>query len=321
MGLLCAEGSAYVGKTGVTCSTRFSFNSKEQNTLAKDVVDFFSTLGFNAKVYIKNKRRTSCTVHVGGQGMARILYDQVGVGVTKKIPWTLIGRHHAEFLDGLFKGDGHVDRVHKKVSISLVAKELILGAQSMLWGLGIYPTVQFTEKREHHREFWSLILQAENYSKFLRLVSKEEPDSDGTRIYGDDQFVYRKFQKLTPVVTSMLVYNLETTGTHSYIANGLSVHNCQYCGNRFPDDDLTFDHVVPECRGGKTWWTNIVTACGSCNSRKDDRTPEEAGMPLLRKPKKPSWLPGVLALLVHKGEVPTQWADWIDWLIPIRHAA
>jgi 5-methylcytosine-specific restriction endonuclease McrA len=96
---------------------------------------------------------------------------------------------------------------------------------------------------------------------------------------------------------------------------------CQYCGNRFSDDDLTFDHVVPECRGGKTWWDNIVTACSSCNSYKDDRTPEEAGMTLLRRPKKPSWLPGVLALLVHKGEVPIQWADWVDWLLPVKRAA
>jgi 5-methylcytosine-specific restriction endonuclease McrA len=96
---------------------------------------------------------------------------------------------------------------------------------------------------------------------------------------------------------------------------------CQYCGNRFPEDDLSYDHVIPECRGGKTWWDNIATACSSCNSIKDDRTPEEAGMPLLRRPKKPSWLPGVLALLVHKGEVPPQWADWVDWLLPVRRAA
>ncbi len=40
---------------------------------------------------------------------------------------------------------------------------------------------------------------------------------------------------------------------------------CQYCTRPFPSQDLTFDHVVPRSRGGKTVWTNVVTACGSCN--------------------------------------------------------
>jgi 5-methylcytosine-specific restriction endonuclease McrA len=60
---------------------------------------------------------------------------------------------------------------------------------------------------------------------------------------------------------------------------------CQYCGAR---DHLTIDHVLPRSRGGKDTWDNLVTACTGCNARKGCRTPEEAHMPLHRKPHRPS---------------------------------
>lgn len=62
-------------------------------------------------------------------------------------------------------------------------------------------------------------------------------------------------------------------------------HNlCMYCGTQFPTSELTRDHVVPASRGGDSIWENCVTACRSCNQRKDNRTPEEAGMKLLAVP-------------------------------------
>ena len=65
-------------------------------------------------------------------------------------------------------------------------------------------------------------------------------------------------------------------------------YQCQYCGKA--KSDLTIDHVLPRSRGGKDTWENLVTACHSCNSKKGNRTPEEAGMRLLNKPKKPSYI-------------------------------
>ena len=53
---------------------------------------------------------------------------------------------------------------------------------------------------------------------------------------------------------------------------------CQYCGHRFPTQDLTFDHVVPRSRGGRTSWENVVTACGACNLHKGNRMPRDIGM-------------------------------------------
>ena len=62
-------------------------------------------------------------------------------------------------------------------------------------------------------------------------------------------------------------------------------YTCQYCGRK--SSRLTIDHVVPRERGGRTVWTNVVTACPECNQRKGNRTPQEAHMRLLRTPTPP----------------------------------
>ena len=61
-------------------------------------------------------------------------------------------------------------------------------------------------------------------------------------------------------------------------------HVCAYCGAHCPESDLTVEHIVPVSRGGRHEWTNVVTACRSCNTRKGNRRPEEAHMPLLYVP-------------------------------------
>lgn len=63
---------------------------------------------------------------------------------------------------------------------------------------------------------------------------------------------------------------------------------CAYCGTVLHDKSLELEHVIPKSKGGKTSWTNIVSACRSCNSRKDARTPEQAGMQLLYVPYTPN---------------------------------
>ena len=68
-------------------------------------------------------------------------------------------------------------------------------------------------------------------------------------------------------------------------------HRCQYCGKHLPTNKLSFDHVVPRSRGGKTSWENVVCACVDCNTRKGGRTPQEARMKLIRKPTKPRHSP------------------------------
>ncbi len=63
-------------------------------------------------------------------------------------------------------------------------------------------------------------------------------------------------------------------------------YTCLYCG-RNSGERMTIDHVVPRFLGGKTIWENVVSACRACNTRKGSRTPQQAGMRLIRKPSKP----------------------------------
>ncbi len=68
---------------------------------------------------------------------------------------------------------------------------------------------------------------------------------------------------------------------------------CQYCGKTFPTKELTLDHVKPRVQGGGNAWTNLVCACVKCNARKGGRTPEQAGMRLIRVPMKPKRNPAI----------------------------
>ena len=60
---------------------------------------------------------------------------------------------------------------------------------------------------------------------------------------------------------------------------------CQYCGRRSEPRELTLDHVIPRSRGGASTWENLVAACFRCNNKKGNRTPQEAGMQLIRAPR------------------------------------
>jgi 5-methylcytosine-specific restriction endonuclease McrA len=64
---------------------------------------------------------------------------------------------------------------------------------------------------------------------------------------------------------------------------------CQYCGSCPGTPELSIDHILPRSRGGKTTWENCVICCCSCNRKKADKTPEEAGMKLLKKPVRPKF--------------------------------
>lgn len=66
-------------------------------------------------------------------------------------------------------------------------------------------------------------------------------------------------------------------------------YTCQYCGCQPGPEELTIDHVMPRSRGGTSTWENCLLACVACNKKKADKTPAEAGMPMRKVPKKPSW--------------------------------
>jgi 5-methylcytosine-specific restriction endonuclease McrA len=87
-------------------------------------------------------------------------------------------------------------------------------------------------------------------------------------------------------------------------------NTCQYCGKAFERNDLNLDHVVPKNLGGPTNWENIVCSCIRCNTRKGHRTPREAGMHLIRAPKRPKWRPFVQVTFGMKAH--DSWKHFVD---------
>jgi 5-methylcytosine-specific restriction endonuclease McrA len=104
-------------------------------------------------------------------------------------------------------------------------------------------------------------------------------------------------------------------------------YTCQYCGQRFPSSDLTFDHLIPRDKGGVTCWTNVVTACSPCNARKANRLPEfsgrkgtrGSGLRPLKMPVEPTSIELMrLALVFLPNEIKMSFSDWLYWHIELE---
>ena len=93
-------------------------------------------------------------------------------------------------------------------------------------------------------------------------------------------------------------------------------YRCQYCGEKFGSEELTYDHVIPKSRGGLTEWKNIVTCCVECNRRKGGLTPKEASMRLIRKPYRPKWIPAV-RITLGINNIPQSWRDYLYWNVEL----
>jgi 5-methylcytosine-specific restriction endonuclease McrA len=85
-------------------------------------------------------------------------------------------------------------------------------------------------------------------------------------------------------------------------------YTCQFCGRQPGTEELTIDHVTPRAQGGTSTWENCVLACLPCNSRKADRTPAQAKMPLRTEPKRPTWKP----IYASRGARIDSWSKFIS---------
>ncbi len=87
-------------------------------------------------------------------------------------------------------------------------------------------------------------------------------------------------------------------------------NTCQYCGKRYSTAELSLDHIIPRARGGPNTWVNIVCACHRCNVRKGGRTPQEAGLRLIRNPVKPRRNPVINVKLADNRY--SSWKQFLD---------
>jgi len=123
---------------------------------------------------------------------------------------------------------------------------------------------------------------------------------------------------LLPSVVSLKSYVAQDrapafTRFNLFLRDGFS---CQYCGR---GEDLTFDHLLPRSRGGRTTWENILTACASCNLAKGGKTPAEAAMRPRRQPCRPT-----MYQLQERGRrfppnhLHESWLDYLYWDIELE---
>jgi len=124
-----------------------------------------------------------------------------------------------------------------------------------------------------------------------------------------------KFRIAIPEVIALRRYDKMPVGDVKFTRRNIYEHyayRCCYCGTKFSTHELNLEHVLPRSRGGKTDWTNIVTACIPCNLRKADRLPQEAGMRLLIKPTKPRWRGSASLVFRAPFKIKASWQRFID---------
>jgi 5-methylcytosine-specific restriction endonuclease McrA len=96
-------------------------------------------------------------------------------------------------------------------------------------------------------------------------------------------------------------------------------YTCQYCGNKFHYNDLTYDHIIPKSRfypdkKHATNWLNVTTACLGCNRKKSNKTPEQANMQLINAPKKPFYDPKYLPIAKELDNISISDPDQKEWM-------
>ncbi|MBI1757105.1 MAG: HNH endonuclease [Fimbriimonas ginsengisoli] len=96
---------------------------------------------------------------------------------------------------------------------------------------------------------------------------------------------------------------------HSVLAR--DGYTCQYCGAK--GRELTIDHVVPKWAGGPHAWENLVACCRRCNLKKGDKTPQQAHMQIVRKPKRPNFVPYLSLPLYLKAQSHANWRIFLPF--------
>ena len=159
-----------------------------------------------------------------------------------------------------------LNRNWQPVNVATVARSL-----TMLWNESAH-VVDPDDYRLYNWSDWSRLAPKEG-EPFLRTVA---------------------FRMRVPEVVTLTNYDRPRESAVTFSRRNLFKRDhmtCQYCGDRPGGPELTIDHVVPRAQGGVSTWENCVLACVECNTRKANRTPDQARMHLRKRPVRPAWKP------------------------------
>ncbi|MFO0837798.1 MAG: HNH endonuclease [Phycisphaerae bacterium] len=131
-----------------------------------------------------------------------------------------------------------------------------------------------------------------------------------------------RFQIAVPKIVRLLVYEKLPRVEVKLNRRNLFARDqnrCQYCGKRYSSSELSIDHVLPRSQGGVTSWDNVVCACVRCNVRKGGRTPMQAHMKLITRPRAPRRSP-VLTLKLSESKYASwkQFLDFAYWNVELK---
>ncbi len=96
--------------------------------------------------------------------------------------------------------------------------------------------------------------------------------------------------------------------------------SCQYCAREYQAQDLTFDHVIPRSRGGRTTWQNVVAACSRCNLMKANKLPKDCGMiPRIAPDQPTTWQLQRNGRKFPPNHLHHSWRDYLYWDTELEH--
>lgn len=154
-----------------------------------------------------------------------------------------------------------------------------------------------------------------NIKKVVKLVLLKKVEI--IEEYQNEEIKSINFSMKMPAVVRLLKHIHRKPGKIRFSKRAIFIRDqakCQYCGKKQTFDEATYDHVTAKSKGGRASFTNMVTACRSCNTKKGNRSPEEAGMKLLKQPTQPDIHRFMLNHFVLGAmiEVPTEWLTYLE---------
>jgi 5-methylcytosine-specific restriction endonuclease McrA len=213
----------------------------------------------------------------------------------------------------------------------------IVEAERSLPGIG-HNSMPFTHPRVNVHNLMTLVLNAD-YQPLstwpLSLIRAQEAITDfykeRVQVVETWQDAFFRSPSMTIPAPKVVVLNQYATVSSDpkFTRRSLLLrdrYRCQYCGERFSSKELTFDHVIPKDKGGKTEWTNIVMACSPCNARKANKMPDYSGKKGARgnglRPLKVPVRPTNTELLkvgleFLPDDIKEDFGSWLYWNVPL----
>jgi 5-methylcytosine-specific restriction endonuclease McrA len=134
-----------------------------------------------------------------------------------------------------------------------------------------------------------------------------------TEKYSDKVWKSISSEIVLPAVIRLINFHKLPIRTYKLSKKNILIRDkftCQYCAEILSERSLTIDHIVPKSKGGSSKWENLVAACKRCNTKKADKTPEEAGLWLSKKPTRLS-IHTHTTILRNKGESYPEWSEFL----------